>query len=502
MLIVTATDAAGNTSTQTVTVTVLNLDDTPPVITGPTGGPGAAASAVSVNENQTGATLLSANESVTWSLDGGADAARFFINPATGALTFITAPDFENPTDADRNNTYIVRIRAVDTAGNVSIQTLTVTIINVDEIGRKLGQIGGKLRNGLRTYATQSLSDMLSFNEGLMRDASGDSCVDPSRNRDVSGTMNADETQASLDLKAEQRLTKCGGKFQILGDVGLSYSRMEGNWNARLFGALRAETRIGDDVVIGAGIMASRSDDTIVGFDKSNISDNSLQGSLYGRYRITDKLRAGVFGGYGKANYDFGLTETDGFVLNGEMTGKRHMYGGMLSGDFSFAGTVITTDAVISRAVEKLGDATLSAQYLGENRSGIAFNVGTVDVTRISVPVSAPITLSGGDGLGQWTRVLLSPGLLCEDNNVASSALTCGYQLAGKLIVSNVGKSRFYGDFRYESVDSVRRSLMGMGYSVRFGPKDLIELTLEANHGVSERMGADSRAMLSLKVVP
>ncbi|MCZ8369963.1 MAG: Ig-like domain-containing protein [Porphyrobacter sp.] len=500
VLIVTATDAAGNASTQTVTVTVLNLDDTAPVITGPSGGAGAAASAITINEGLTAVTTFTANEAVTWSIDGGADAGKFRIDPATGAVTFVAAPDFENPTDADRNNTYIVRIKAVDAAGNVSFQTLTVTIVNVDEIARKLAQIGGKLKTGLRTYATQSLSDMLSFNEGLMRGANDDDCVDPSRNRDVSGNLTANETQASLDLNVAQRLSKCGGKFRVLADAGFTHSRMAGNWNTRLFGSLRAEAKLDADTVIGAGVMVSRSDDTLLGFEQSKISDNSVQGTLYARYRFSETLRTGVFAGYGRASYDFNLTESDGFALDGEMTGKRHMYGWTLSGDFTIADTVVTTDAVISRAVEKLGNATLSAQYLGENRSGIAFNVGTVDVTRISVPVSAPITLSGGEGLGQWSRLLLSTGLLCEDNNIGSSALVCGHQLGGKLVVSSAAKSKFYADYRYESVDSLRRSLVGLGYALRFGRQDKLELALEANRGVSERIGTDSRAMLTLRV--
>lgn len=41
---------------------------------------------------------------------------------------------------------------------------------------------------------------------------------------------------------------------------------------------------------------------------------------------------------------------------------------------------------------------------------------------------------------------------------------------------------------------------VGLGYAVRFGPKDNLELTLEANRGASERMGVDSRAMLILRV--
>ena len=476
------------------------LSDPVPLITGPSGGPGAVTSETALDEGQTAVTTFTANEDVTWSIEGGTDAGQFQIDPVTGALTFRAAPDFEAPVDSDGNNTYVVRINAVDAAGNVSFQTLTVTIGNVDEIGRKLDEIGDKLRTGLRTYATQSLSDMLSFNEGLMRSANDDSCIDPSRRRDVSGGFNADETQANLDLNYSERFSQCGRPHQILADVGLSQSRMSGNWNTRLFGSLRLEAKLDEDTVIGLGVMGSRSNDRLLGFAKSEISDNSLQASLYARYRISDTLRTGTFIGFGRAWYDFGLTESDGFVLDGSMTGKRHLYGWMLSGDFNIADTVITTDAIVSRAVEQLGNASLSAQYLGENRSGIDFRVGTVDVTRISVPVTAPINLGGAEGFGFVSRLLLSPGLLCEDNNVDSSALNCGYQLGAKLVANDNDKGSFYADYRWESVGSLRRSLLALGYAYRFGRKNDLELAIEANRGVTGMMGQDNRAMLSLRV--
>ena len=36
---------------------------------------------------------------LAYSIVGGADAARFQINVATGALSFVAAPDFEKPSD-------------------------------------------------------------------------------------------------------------------------------------------------------------------------------------------------------------------------------------------------------------------------------------------------------------------------------------------------------------------------------------------------------------------
>ena len=107
-----------------------DLDDTNPLITG--GGAGSSTSSVSVNENQTTIHLL-ANETVTWSLNGGADASKFNINSSTGALSFSSAPDFENPSDANSGNDYVVIVRATDSASNTSDQTVTVSVTDLDD---------------------------------------------------------------------------------------------------------------------------------------------------------------------------------------------------------------------------------------------------------------------------------------------------------------------------------------------------------------------------------
>ncbi len=130
---VEASDAAGNWSSATdVTLNVSDVDDTAPAITGPSGGAGAASSAKSVPEGTTAVAQLTANESVTWSISGGADAGKFSID-SSGNLSFDSAPDFEAPSDTDSNNTYVVQVQAVDGSGNVSTQTVTVTVTDVDD---------------------------------------------------------------------------------------------------------------------------------------------------------------------------------------------------------------------------------------------------------------------------------------------------------------------------------------------------------------------------------
>jgi subtilisin-like proprotein convertase family protein len=135
IVIVRATDTNGNVSSQTLTVTITNVVELPPVITGPSGAAGALTSTKGINENTSTIATFIADKTVTWSINGGLDQARFSINSVTGALTFINSPDFENPSDSDLNNTYIVTIRATDSSGLTATQTLTVTILNVVESG-------------------------------------------------------------------------------------------------------------------------------------------------------------------------------------------------------------------------------------------------------------------------------------------------------------------------------------------------------------------------------
>ncbi|HIL42939.1 MAG TPA: cadherin repeat domain-containing protein, partial [Gammaproteobacteria bacterium] len=94
-----------------------------------------SSAAVSVNENQTSAIDLNATDAntITYSISGG-DSAHFNVNSSTGVVTFKVAPDFENPTDSDTNNTYSFTATATDTSGNFSQQDpVVVTVLDVTE---------------------------------------------------------------------------------------------------------------------------------------------------------------------------------------------------------------------------------------------------------------------------------------------------------------------------------------------------------------------------------
>ena len=67
----------------------------------------------------------------TWSV-AGADGAKF--TAAGGALMFKAKPDFESPTDADRDNVYEVTVQASD--GRLTgMMAVTVTVTNENENG-------------------------------------------------------------------------------------------------------------------------------------------------------------------------------------------------------------------------------------------------------------------------------------------------------------------------------------------------------------------------------
>ncbi len=77
---------------------------------------------------------------LTFSLSGGADQAAFAIS-AAGALSFARVPDFEAPTDADRNNVYLVQISVSD--GTTSaVLNLAVTVTNVGPDGFRVARVG------------------------------------------------------------------------------------------------------------------------------------------------------------------------------------------------------------------------------------------------------------------------------------------------------------------------------------------------------------------------
>jgi hypothetical protein len=125
-------DGAGGNTAGTFALTITAQNDAPAI----TSNGGGATASVSIAENSTAVTTVTANDadgpSLSYTISGGADAARFQIDITTGALAFVTAPNFEAPTDADADNSYVVEVQASD-GSLTDTQTITVNVTNADE---------------------------------------------------------------------------------------------------------------------------------------------------------------------------------------------------------------------------------------------------------------------------------------------------------------------------------------------------------------------------------
>ena len=115
---------------QSFALTITPQNDAPQI----TSNGGGAAATISVPENETTATAVTASDpdgpSLAFSIVGGIDAAKFAIDDSTGVLGFISAPDFELPGDFDANNSYVVKLRVSDGLASDD-QTITVNVTDV-----------------------------------------------------------------------------------------------------------------------------------------------------------------------------------------------------------------------------------------------------------------------------------------------------------------------------------------------------------------------------------
>ena len=124
-----ARDGNGGTASQTVSITVTNANDNNPAFSS-----GATANFA---ENGTGTVYTAVatdadGDTPTYHLVGGADQALFDIDSSSGALTFKSAPDFENPTDDGTNNVYEVELQADDGNGGKASLIVDVQIQDID----------------------------------------------------------------------------------------------------------------------------------------------------------------------------------------------------------------------------------------------------------------------------------------------------------------------------------------------------------------------------------
>ena len=157
---VQVSDGNGGSDTQAIAVTVTNVNEAP-AISSNGGGPTAAVSAA---ENQAAVTTVTSTDvdggAPTYSIAGGADASLFAINAITGALTFVTPPNFEAPGDAGANNVFDVTVRVTDGNGGTTTQAIAVAVTNANDApAGSLAIIGTVTTGQTLTAVSSGISD-------------------------------------------------------------------------------------------------------------------------------------------------------------------------------------------------------------------------------------------------------------------------------------------------------------------------------------------------------
>ena len=132
--VITSIKGTGKFSDQPIATLTFTRQSVTPEIT--------SAATFTVDEGTTAVETLTAEDQdsaaadLEWSKAGGADAEQFTLSSG-GELTFTTAPDYENPGDADGDNVYEVTVQVSD-GDNTDTADIRVTLQNVFELFTEL----------------------------------------------------------------------------------------------------------------------------------------------------------------------------------------------------------------------------------------------------------------------------------------------------------------------------------------------------------------------------
>uniref|UniRef100_UPI0024DF6EDD cadherin domain-containing protein n=1 Tax=Rhabdaerophilum sp. SD176 TaxID=2983548 RepID=UPI0024DF6EDD len=134
LVVVRVTDQGGLYFDQPFVLAVEDGNDAPIIVSH--GGGDNGALVIPENANSVFNVLAfdqDKGDTITYSIAGGADAARFTIDPETGTLIFVDNPDFEEPADEGGDNVYNIIVQATDQDGAFDTQNLAITVTGVNE---------------------------------------------------------------------------------------------------------------------------------------------------------------------------------------------------------------------------------------------------------------------------------------------------------------------------------------------------------------------------------
>ena len=147
-----ATGATALSAVRTFNITVTDADDNAPELTSPT--------TFQIQSGETAVATLEATdadagdtETIVFALSGGADQSQFALTRA-GVLSFTSAADFAEPTDADGDNIYAIEITLTSGSRPHTTQAaLEIEVINIDHQSRQ------RIGNVILAHIARSLAD-------------------------------------------------------------------------------------------------------------------------------------------------------------------------------------------------------------------------------------------------------------------------------------------------------------------------------------------------------
>jgi hypothetical protein len=175
--------ALGVRSLQGVYVAFMTPRNTNPVIT--------SSDSPSISEHSTFVLNVTATDpntpprAISFSLVGGADQSKFAITSG-GALSFIAAPDFEMPMDANGNNVYEVVVQASNDIGGSATQMISVLVVQLPfDSGDAIDPAPGTGPGNYNTLATDNgprhsivsglrIGDAVGSDTGMQQNAAAD----------------------------------------------------------------------------------------------------------------------------------------------------------------------------------------------------------------------------------------------------------------------------------------------------------------------------------------
>ncbi len=382
---VQAMDSFGNTTIAMLTVNITDVNESPTITSNPT---------PSVNENQTIVQLLTATDAdlpgqtISYSITGGADSAKLTVN-GSNQLVFISAPDFETPTDSGLDNVYEVTVTASDGNGGLTTQTIFVTVNNVVEasvlvVDTTSDTVDGNTSSIGALLTSKGIDGRISLREAII--ATNNSIGADTILLDV-GTFTfsisgqGENAASTGDLDITDTLTITG--------TGTAQTIIDANNFDRVFEISGAISVKIEDVTIRGGMTASNN------WGAGILIDNDASLTL-SRVVVT-----GNSTGSGAGIYNYGsLVATDTIISNN--SGSN--WGGGLYND---GGNVV------------FNRVTVSGNTAGKDGGGINNSGSGATMSLTNVTLSGNIATDEGGGL--WTsKMLAATNITIAFNDAAS----------------------------------------------------------------------------------